>query len=351
MQKARDTHPIRVLVADSSHIHTQLLADALERSQEPNFVCSVLDGSRLPENSPLGDCEVAVVSANIDGDMACGLRLVRDLRAANPALKVIVLTDSLDRDSILEAFRAGARGIFQRQEPIEALCKCVGTVHEGQIWATSEQMACAVEALAATPTVRATDAHGFSLLSKRELQVVQSLAEGLTNREIADQLGLSQHTIKNYLFRIFDKLGVSSRIELLFMTMSQAGSPLQPSGTARGNGVHPATTLTLHRKAAEQGFPGAQFALARLYAEGDGTEKDPEEAYMWYLISEQSSEELQQQSIAARRKLSSGLTPEEIARALRQAAAYRKKILPAPAEGEAGARGQKKSRARASSGT
>ena len=66
--------------------------------------------------------------------------------------------------------------------------------------------------------------NGFDLLSKRELEVVRSLAEGLTNREIAEKLGLSQHTVKNYLFRVFDKLGVSSRVELLFMTLSQAGS-------------------------------------------------------------------------------------------------------------------------------
>ena len=73
--------------------------------------------------------------------------------------------------------------------------------------------------------VRAVDANGLSLLSKREMDVVRSLAEGLTNREIAERLGLSQHTIKNYLFRVYDKLGVSSRLELLFMTLTQANVP------------------------------------------------------------------------------------------------------------------------------
>jgi len=63
--------------------------------------------------------------------------------------------------------------------------------------------------------------NGLSLLSRREMEVVRCLAEGLTNREIAERLQLSQHTIKNYLFRVFDKLGVSSRVELLFMTLNQ----------------------------------------------------------------------------------------------------------------------------------
>jgi len=83
-------------------------------------------------------------------------------------------------------------------------------------------MSYAVEALAALPEVRAVDANGIDLLSKRELEVVRCLAEGLTNRDIARRLGLSEHTIKNYLFRVFDKLGVSSRLELLFMTLNRA---------------------------------------------------------------------------------------------------------------------------------
>ena len=95
-------------------------------------------------------------------------------------------------------------------------------------------MSFAVEALATSPIVRAVDANGLSLLSKREMDVVRSLAEGLTNREIAERLGLSQHTIKNYLFRVYDKLGVSSRLELLFMTLTQTGAPFSEAtlGTA-----------------------------------------------------------------------------------------------------------------------
>jgi DNA-binding CsgD family transcriptional regulator len=153
-----------------------------------------------------------------------------------------MLMDSSKRETIVQAFRAGAKGIFSRQESVETLCKCIRSVHGGQIWANSQQMSYAVEALASSPVFRTLDANGMSLLSRRELDVVHSLAEGLTNREIAERLGLSQHTIKNYLFRVFDKLGVSNRLELLFMTLSQArpgtaSSPNLPSsknGTDRG---------------------------------------------------------------------------------------------------------------------
>jgi DNA-binding CsgD family transcriptional regulator len=148
-----------------------------------------------------------------------------------------MLLDSSRREAILQAFRSGARGIFTRHDSVENLCKCVRTVHQGQVWANSQQMSFAVEALASSPTVRAVDANGLNLLSKRELEVVGCLAEGLTNREIAERLGLSQHTIKNYLFRVFDKLGVSSRLELLFMTLSRPVVP-QVAGPAFENSTN-----------------------------------------------------------------------------------------------------------------
>jgi DNA-binding NarL/FixJ family response regulator len=77
----------------------------------------------------------------------------------------------------------------------------------------------------------------MNLLSKREADVVGCLAEGLTNREIGERLDLSQHTIKNHMFRIFDKLGVSNRIELMFMTLSPGHSRAPaPARPAKGPG-------------------------------------------------------------------------------------------------------------------
>jgi two-component system nitrate/nitrite response regulator NarL len=216
---------IRVLVADDTRIHTQLLVEALRRDHQLEVIAPPVRSRDLVETAKQHQVHVVVLCSNLDEEPLRGFELLRQLRVSNPGILAIMLLESSKRETVLQAFHAGARGIFSRHDSLENLSKCIRTVYEGQIWASSEQLSFAVEALARSPVVRAVDSHGLSLLSKREMDVVRSLAEGLTNREIAERLGLSQHTIKNYLFRVYDKLGVSSRLELLFMTLTQAGAP------------------------------------------------------------------------------------------------------------------------------
>jgi two-component system, NarL family, nitrate/nitrite response regulator NarL len=321
---------IRVLVADSTHIHTQLLADALKR--DPKLDVLGVHSTDLIPTAIHHNIDVAVVSSNLDEDPLRGFEVLRKLRAAVPKIRTIVLLDSSKREVILAAFQAGAKGVFSRYESLETLCQCVRQVHAGQIWANSQQMSYAVEALAATPTVRAVDANGLSLLSKRELEVVRSLAEGLTNREIAERLGLSQHTIKNYLFRVFDKLGVSSRMELLCLTLTQPNEQARENvsgGTAGAGKRNDADNpdLAWHKKAAEEGMPDAQIALAQMYAQGKHAEKDPVAAYAWYLVSEQTMAEMKDLISNSKRKLAESLSTEEILEAQKAAAARLKKSV------------------------
>ena len=278
---------IRVLVADNTRIHTQLLADVLNRDHGLDVIRLDADSHGLIAAADIHQIDVLVISSNLDEEPQRGFAVLRELRASHPDLRAVILLDSSKPEDILDAFRAGARGIFSRFDSIEMLGKCIRRVHQGQVWANSGQMTLAMEALASSPTVRAVNANGLNLLSKREMDVVRSLAEGLTNREIAERLGLSQHTIKNYLFRVFDKLGVSSRVELLFMTLSQdsnSQSALQQLLKTSGD-LDDDTTLAECQKAAEHGAPIAQLALAQLYLAKKASPKDVVSAYMWYSIA------------------------------------------------------------------
>ena len=327
LERSTAEQRIRVLVADNSHIHSQLLAEALRRDRTLEVADAVSRSRDLLEVARTAEVQVAVISSNLDEEPLRGLEVLRELRAARGEFRAIVLLDSSKREVVVEAFRAGARGVFSRQESLETLCKCVRCVYEGQIWANSEQLLFAVEALAASPTLRAVGANGLSLLSKREMDVVRCLAEGLTNREIAERLGLSQHTIKNYLFRVFDKLGVSSRLELLFLTLSQPITSSSPNSEALlgANGDASAQSLAWCQKNAEQGSPVAQISLAQRYSQGKGVTRDPVAAYTWFLVSERTSIDLKDEIVAAKRLLADSLSTEQLVAAQKKASEHFKR--------------------------
>jgi DNA-binding NarL/FixJ family response regulator len=305
---------IRVLVADTSRIHTHLLADALKSDPLFEVIPFNADSGGLVSAVTGVDIDVLVISANLNEQPSRRLEVLRDLRLVAPNVRSVVLMDSLKEEVVLNAFRVGARGIFGQSQPVELLCKCVRCVHEGQIWADTRAMSIAVEALASVPSVRAVDARGLSLLSKRELQVVRCLAEGLSNREIAERLKLSQHTVKNHLFRVFDKLGVSSRIELLFMTLKHA-APDQSIGEDSTHGPDRGgdrDEFALLQKAAEAGRPAAQLALAQIYLVRRAHPQDAVHAYMWYLVALERASQ-------ARGLITKMLTPKQIEEAKREA--------------------------------
>ena len=300
---------IRVLVSANSRVHTQLLADVLKRDDHLQVTTSELGGEGLITRSNFRDVDVLVISSTLDEQPGRGVEVLRSLREANPEIRVVMLLDSSEGSLLLNAFRAGARGVFGNRESVETLSKCVRRVHEGQIWANTQQMATLLQALASSHDIRAVDGQGLNLLSKRELEVVRSVAQGLSNREIAQRLHLSPHTVKNCLFRIFDKLGVSSRVELLFMTLSQersAQSVLEYIVDDHSYmSLRDEATLAGCEKAADQGVLAAQITLAQFYSARRANVSDALHAYMWYSIASE-------QIARACKNVTKGLTVDQI---------------------------------------
>jgi len=316
---------IRVLVADSSRIHTFLLADALKLDPGLEVIAFESESSGLVAAVIAQQIDVLVISSNLDEQPSRGIEVLLELRALHSHARAVLMPDSSMDEAVLKAFRAGARGVFGKSEPIEQLSKCVRCVYLGQIWADSQALRVAVEALASSPTVRAVNANGMKLLSEREVQVVRCIAEGLTNREIAERLKLSQHTIKNYLFRIFDKVGVSSRVELLFMTLSQTGAgqaPLWSHTESHSSSRHSHNESALLLKAAEAGLPAAQLALAQLYLARRTDPQDLVNAYTWYLVATE-------RAFHARGSITKMLTAKQIDEAKQKASVLLSKMTQA----------------------
>jgi DNA-binding NarL/FixJ family response regulator len=200
------------MIGESAPLTAQLFSDALRRR---GFVVEqASEGFEAVAAAPQKP-DVYLLSQNLDGTSDRGLAMLKELRVYIPHARVVLLMDVCERDSVVEAFRNGVRGVFSRHDPVELLAKCVRRVHQGQLWVNVAQLAFLVDALADAISQRLVDARGDALLSTREEEVVACLSRGFTNAEIANELKLSENTVRNYMFRIFDKLGVSTRVELL----------------------------------------------------------------------------------------------------------------------------------------
>lgn len=219
---------IRVFAADNTSMNTQLLAEALGRDGQFTMATPTGTAAEALATIKRERPNIALISARQGSDARGGFTLSREVRTASPSTRVIMLLDSSERTPVIDAFRSGARGVFCRTEPLKLLAKSIRCVHEGQIWANNSELHFLLEAMSEPAPMAFLAANGDALLSARELDVVRCVAEGLSNREIAQRLTLREHTVKNYLFRIFDKLGVSSRVEVVLYALGNQG----PAGKA-----------------------------------------------------------------------------------------------------------------------
>ncbi len=319
---------VSIVVADSTRIHTQLLADALRNDRGLQVVAAASNSEELLAAITRVPIDVAVISHNLDNQAGHGTEVLREMRALRPLIKGVILLDTSQPQEVLECFRAGARGIFSKEERLESLCKCIRSVHEGQIWARSVDLDHALEALANSPLVRSTNHKGIELLSVRERQVIQHVAGGMSNREIAVALELSPHTVKNYLFRIFDKLGVSSRTELLYLTMNNSQALPLP---ANGN-ENPFSAII---EAAEAGDGAAQLRMAEHFSQIKDLPNDAGEpidgiqpacvtAYMWYLLAEKATAPVLERIAEGKKTVRQTMSAEQVAEAESKAALWLK---------------------------
>ena len=227
---------IRVLVADSTALEGRLIADALKKDR--GLTVTSADVSPVILIATTLKPDVVIISEQLWGKPGKGLEVLRELQLAVPGTRTVMLLDFAERGLVVEAFRSGARGIFCRSDPLKMLTRCVHKVHDGQLWISSAQFEFLLESLAQAPATQIVDTRGTNLLSKREQDVVRWLAEGNSNSEIARKLNISENTVKNYLFHIFNKLGVSSRVEVVMYAANQRASGCSMKLEARAARCH-----------------------------------------------------------------------------------------------------------------
>jgi DNA-binding NarL/FixJ family response regulator len=205
---------LRALIVDRDAMSSHLLADALVRNRKCD--ASAILSPDLLRTLATREIDLVVIGADVNSGAGTGFDLADSVSRTHPGVIIVLLLNQTDHESVINAFRSGARGVFCRQRPMDEFLDCIEHVKKGYIWAAKEETEFLLEAFRNIPAPNVLTASVAPTLTKREFEVVQCAAKGKTNKVIASQLGLSEHTVKNYLFRAFEKLGVSSRVELLF---------------------------------------------------------------------------------------------------------------------------------------
>jgi len=224
----------RVSIVGRDRMSADLLASTL--NQELACEAVAVGPERLSDTMPSREVHLAIISDELS-DRRSGFDLAATALRANPDLIVVILLERPTQAAIVNAFRAGARGVFSREKPIREFLDCIDHVRKGYLWAGPSEAEALLHVLRSLPAPSIAMTTNATPLTGRELQVVQCAATGKTNRQIAQALRLSENTVKNYLFKAFEKLGVSSRVELLFCLAfrghtfgTQANGPVEAAG-------------------------------------------------------------------------------------------------------------------------
>jgi DNA-binding NarL/FixJ family response regulator len=213
---------IRIVVADDHPIFRDGLCRLLALEEDFEVVAQASDGRQVLEILQQLEPDILLLDLKMPG--LDGLATLQRLQAARNKTRVIVLTASDDKNEFVQAMKLGTSGIVLKQTATELLIKSIRKVHAGEIWLDSHTTAAVIRQFVANeeapppPPPPPPQSQGRererSPLSQREREIVALVAQGFKNKEMAEKMFISEQTVKNHLHNIFDKLGVSDRLEL-----------------------------------------------------------------------------------------------------------------------------------------
>jgi DNA-binding NarL/FixJ family response regulator len=217
---------VRILIADDHALFRQGLRKLLEEERSFRVVGEAADGAETVKR--VQQLKPDVLLLDISMPRRPGLEVLHELKTSAARVRTIILAASIEKSQIIEALQHGARGIVMKECASDVLMGSIRTVMAGNYWIGREEVFDILRALqeleAARTSSKSQNRYGLTV---RELQIVTKVAAGCTNKEIAKELSVSERTVKHHLTSIFDKVGVSTRLELalfaVFHNLSEDG--------------------------------------------------------------------------------------------------------------------------------
>jgi len=203
---------IRILIADDHRMFREGLRRLLQTEAGFEIVGEATDGEETLEMTSRLRPDVLLLDVAMP--RLSGLEVLRQLPDLT-AVHVLLLTAAIDKEEILQALQSGARGVVMKDFGAEVLVRAIRAIVRGEFWVERSTMADWMDQLR-TAQSRQTKLH----LTSRELEIVAEISAGATNREIATRFGISEETVKRHLSNVFDKVGVSNRLELALYAIS-----------------------------------------------------------------------------------------------------------------------------------
>jgi DNA-binding NarL/FixJ family response regulator len=209
---------IRILIADSQDMFREVLRPLLESEPDFTVVGETGDGEQCLKLAAVLKPDVLLLDLHLR--RRAGTQLLRQIAALEMEMCPILLTDEIEKSEIVEAVRWGVRGIVWKHEPAHLLFKSIRAVMSGEYWISRGGICELIKNLRAlTAKVEQHAQSRTSSLSQQQQQIVESIAAGCSNKEIAKELSISERTVKYHLTRIFTKLGVAGRMQLARFTL------------------------------------------------------------------------------------------------------------------------------------
>jgi DNA-binding NarL/FixJ family response regulator len=206
---------IRVVLADDHPIVRDGLRKLLTLEDDIEVVGEASDGREVVH--VVQEMQPDVLILDLRMPHMDGLAALQALQQIEKKTRIIILTASEDKNEFVQAMKLGCSGIVLKQTAPELIVKSIRKVHGGEIWLDSHTTAAVMRQFATTEEMMgggSAKGRERSPLSQREREIVSLVAQGYKNREMAEKMFISEQTVKNHLHNIFDKLGVSDRLEL-----------------------------------------------------------------------------------------------------------------------------------------